>query len=81
MELTYFGFADDHILKNSFVPKVPEAEEEAIINLEKVSVEVKKWMDSNKLKMNCSKQNFLCLAAGSNYLSVQQKTLTSIETL
>ena len=53
------GFADDHILKNSFVSKIPEAEEEAIINLVKVSVEVKKWMDSNKLKMNCSKTEFI----------------------
>ena len=58
-EIDIFGFADDHILKNSFVPKIPEAEEEAIINLEKVSVEVKKWMDSNKFKMNCSKTEFI----------------------
>ena len=58
-EIDMFGFADDHILKNRFNPKVANAEPNAITNLEHVNLEVKKWMDANKLKMNCSKTEFI----------------------
>ena len=58
-EIDMFGFADDHILKIRFNPKVANAELNAITNLEHVNLEVKKWMDANKLKMNCSKTEFI----------------------
>ena len=58
-EIDLSGFADDHILKTEFSPKSVDAEPGAISTLENVTVKVKDWMDSNKLKMNCSKTEFI----------------------
>ena len=54
-----YGFADDHILKSVFSPNAIAAETNAVTKLEETAVQVKRWMDANKLKMNCSKTEFI----------------------
>ena len=51
------GYADDHALKIQFLPT--KNENIAISTLEKFSKEIKSWMDSNRLKMNTSKTEFI----------------------
>ena len=55
------GYADDHALKTRFVPTQNEAM--AIATLEKCTRQIKVWMDSNKLKMNTSKTEFILFGA------------------
>ena len=48
------GYADDHALKSSFIPK-PLQEKTTITLLEEALVRIKTWMDLNCLKMNTTK--------------------------
>ena len=58
------GYADDHALKTRFVPT--QNESTAIATLEKCARQIKVWMDSNKLKMNTSKTEFIIVGAKKN---------------
>ena len=51
-EINLHGFADDHVLKNSFRASSRVDEKESIRSLESTLVKVKTWMDQNRLKMN-----------------------------
>ena len=51
------GYADDHALKIHFSPS--KSEVSAISTLEDCAVKIKQWMDSNRLKMNASKTEFI----------------------
>ena len=54
-EIDLHGFADDHILKNSFRASSRVDEKESILSLESTLVNVKTWMDQNRLKINDGK--------------------------
>ena len=49
-EIDLHGFADDHVLKNSFRASSRVDEKESILSLESTLVDVKLWMDQNRLK-------------------------------
>ena len=69
------GFADDHILKNSFRASSRVDEKESILSLESTLVNVKTWMDQNGLKMNDGKTEFIMLASKRQL----EKHVTSID--
>ena len=56
------GFADDHALKDKFKIGNHTEERRCITNLENCAMEVKDWMDKNKLHMNDDKTEFIILA-------------------
>ena len=62
-EIDLHGFADDHILKNSFRASSRVDEKESIPSLESTLVEVKLWMDQNRLKMNDDETEFIMFAS------------------
>ena len=57
------GFADDHILKNSFRASSRVDEKDSIRSLERTLVDIKVWMDQNRLKMNDDKTEFIMFAS------------------
>ena len=57
-DINVMGYADDHALYKAFTPK-GELERDAILNLESCLSEVHSWMNSNKLKLNPSKTEFI----------------------
>ena len=56
------GYADDHGLYSSFKPDFDAAELDKIISFEEQLVDIKKWMDSNRLQMNSAKTEFIYFA-------------------
>ena len=54
------GYADDHGIKRSFIPK-PLQEKQTITLLEEALVRIKTWMDLNRLKMNTAKMEFIVI--------------------
>ena len=52
------GYADDHGIKRSFIPK-PLQEKTTITLFEEALVRIKTWMDLNRLKMNTTKMEFI----------------------
>lgn len=57
------GYADDHALKLSFNASDREEEHRSITNLESVAMDIKSWMDRNRLKMNSSKTEFIMIGS------------------
>ena len=53
-----YGFADDHTANTRFKP-TPTEEACAIDDLQNCAIEINKWMNNNKLKMNNSKTEFI----------------------
>ena len=62
-DIDLHGFVDDHVLKNSFRASSRVDEKESILSLESTSVDVKLWMDQNRLKMNDDKTRvyYICI--------------------
>ena len=58
-EVDLFGFADDHILINTFKAGDRQSEMNSIMNLENALIDTKTWMDGVKLKMNPDKTEFI----------------------
>ena len=57
-----YGFADDHALRAVF-SSGNENENKTIRELESTMDDVKEWMDLNRLKMNCSKTEFILMGS------------------
>ena len=57
------GFADDHSLKRSFKADDRKAEQTIISALQNCLMNVKTWMDENRLKMNNVKTEFIMFGA------------------
>ena len=53
------GFADDHSVKRSFTADDRKAEQTIISALQNCLMNVKTWMDENRLKMNDGKTEFI----------------------
>ena len=53
-QISIHGYADDHGLKNSYRP-IQQEDEETIKQLEMCAVEIREWMDTNRLCMNSKK--------------------------
>ena len=56
--ISVYGFADDHTASKRFKPILSE-ETEAINELQDCAQEINNWMNSNKLKMNASKTEYI----------------------
>ena len=54
-----FGFADDHILNDTFQAGNRTSEMNTIVRLEDTLANTKDWMDAVKLKMNLDKTEFI----------------------
>ena len=63
--LHIYGYADDHALSTSFKPSHHQDECEGNQKLQGICLAVKDWMDSNRLKMNPSKTEYIYF--GSSY--------------
>ena len=74
--ITLNGFADDHTLQTSWNIKEPNEESSSITHLEGTLANIEKWMQSNHLKMNNSKTEFIVF--NSKHLD-QYITLRSID--
>ena len=71
-----YGFADDHTIKDSFMPdNIIDSESYVITTVESCITSIKHWMDGNRLKMNSAKTDLILI--GSRQQLVKCKT-TSI---
>ena len=61
--ITLSGFADDHIFKDKFKLKDKHDEIECKMGLGKCAKRVKSWMDSNRLKMNDDKMEYIVFSS------------------
>ena len=62
--ISLIGFADDHVMKKSYIPTLEDDEELCIANIQACLFRVKKWMDSMRLKMNEGKTEFIIIGSG-----------------
>ena len=60
--IDFHGFADDHMVKDSFKP-IPDEEHRVIHTLEQCTSDIKDWMDANPLCMNSAKTEFLLVGS------------------
>ena len=58
-DIGLYGFADDNAVKNEFTPTKVDNEPQCIASLEECLINIKTWMDSNRLRMNNSKMEFI----------------------
>ena len=58
-----YGFADDHSVRDSFKAKDRADELECIGRLEDCAVDLKQWMDQNRLRMNSKKTEFILFSS------------------
>ena len=57
------GYADDHALKKAFFITSTTAENKAINLLENNAIQIKTWMDMNRLQMNPTKTEFIIIGS------------------
>lgn len=58
-DISIYGYADDHALRSCFNANSRECETAAINSLQDNAVDIKSWMDKNRLKMNTTKTEFI----------------------
>jgi hypothetical protein len=63
--VTIFGYADDHALMETFRACSRSDEGNSINRLEKCMIDIKSWMDANRLKMNATKTEFILFGSKS----------------
>ena len=73
-QILIHGYADDHGLKKSYRP-IQHEEEETIKQLEMCTVEIKEWMDKNKLCMNRKKTEYITFGSSKQLLKNNVKTI------
>ena len=64
-DIDLYGFADDHALKKEFTPTKLDDESQCISSLEQYLINIKAWMDSNRLRMNNGKTEFILFTSRS----------------
>ena len=78
-DIDLHGFADDHVLKNSFRASSRVDEKESILSLEATLVDIKVWMDQNRLKMNDDKTEFIMYQVSHSVIKSIWKDLSETE--
>ena len=58
-DIAVYRYADDHALRSRFNANSRECETAAIAFLQDNVVDIKSWMDKNRLKMNTTKTEFI----------------------
>ena len=62
-----YGFADDHAIKDSFMPdNIMDSESNVITALESCITSIKQWMDGNRHRMNSAKMILFLLVQDNN---------------
>ncbi|CAG2229999.1 unnamed protein product [Mytilus edulis] len=72
--ITVYGFADDHTANKRFVPTLTN-EMDAIRDLQDCAVLINTWMNSNKLKMNNAKTEFILFGSRQQLSKCQTKQI------
>ncbi|CAG2199519.1 unnamed protein product [Mytilus edulis] len=72
--ITVYGFADDHTANKRFVPTLTN-EMDAIRDLQDCAVHINTWMNSNKLKMNNAKTEFILFGSRQQLSKCQTKEI------
>ncbi|CAG2191469.1 unnamed protein product [Mytilus edulis] len=72
--ITVYGFADDHTANKRFVPTLTN-EMDAIRDLQDCAVHINTWMNSNKLKMNNAKTEFILFGSRHQLSKCQTKEI------
>ena len=62
-DICFYRFADDHAIKKEFTPSKVDDASQCIYSLEQCLINIKAWMDSNRLKMNNGKTKFILLGS------------------
>ena len=73
--LHIYGYADDHALSTSFKPSHHQDECEGNQKLQGICLAVKDWMDSNRLKMNPSKTEYIYFGSSYQLTKCENKSL------
>ena len=76
--LHIYGRADDHALSTSFKPSHYQDECESNQKLQGIFRAVKDWMDSNRLKMNDSKTEYIYFGSSHQLTKFENKSLDVI---
>ena len=74
--LEIYGYANGHAIKVSFTGGEERTETLALGTLESSLLDIRKWMNENRLKMNDSKQNSLFLELDNRSQKLQRVVLT-----
>ena len=62
--ITIHGFADNHAIKDNFMPdNIIKAESNVIRSLKSCITSIKQWMDENRLWMNSAKTDFIFISS------------------
>ena len=64
-DIGLYGFADDHAIKKEFTPTKVDDESQCIYSLEQCLINIKAWMDSNRLRINNGKKEFILFGSRS----------------
>ena len=62
-EIELGAFADDHNLRKTFIPALPDNEKEALKGMEMSLDNIIKWMNMNHLKINPTKTELMYIAS------------------
>ena len=73
--LTLHGFADNHAVGNKFKPGEWSEEARCMCELEDCAVDLKVWMNENRLKMNNDKTEFILFGSKPQLEKCKTKTL------
>lgn len=73
--VTLRGFADDHTMDKSFSPNIQNSEKNTISDLENAGETTNNWMNSNKLKMNTSKTEFIMFGSKQQLTKCETKSI------
>ena len=65
MDIGLYGFADDHAVKKEFISTKVDHESQCIPSLEQCLISIKAWVDSNRLRMNNAKTEFVLFGSRS----------------
>ena len=66
-QISIHGYADDHGLKKSY-GSIQHEEEEIMKKLEMCVVEIKEWMDTNRLHMNIKKTEYITFGSFKQFM-------------
>ena len=65
-DIGLYSFPDDHAVQKEFTPTKVDDESQCIFSLEQCLINIKTWMDSNRLRMRDGKMAYIFLDLGSN---------------
>ena len=74
--VSYHSYADDIMMYIFAVPKILESVNHALLSMSNCIEHLQKWMESNMLKLNCDKTEFLVVSSPQSRQYESDITLT-----